>query len=177
MYTKTGDKGTSSLYNGSRKSKDDAIFEALGNTDELNAAIGVAREHTASLSGCSDLAEQLVDIQSRLLDIGSAIATPASSSSATQLERVAFDEEHVSALEAWIDTMDATLPPLRNFILPVSALATVSLPWYHTYSTAHSLVALRVPICTLPEQRAAGLSALSSALCKPAIPLPQCSGT
>lgn len=119
MYTKTGDKGTSSLYNGTRASKTDAVFAALGDTDELNAAIGLAREHCAELSDVGSLVDQLVVIQSRLLDAGSAIATPTSSSSEAQLERVTFDEAHVEVLEEWIDEMDETLPPLKNFILPV----------------------------------------------------------
>jgi cob(I)alamin adenosyltransferase len=45
IYTKTGDKGVSSLYNGTRLPKDDAYFHALGDVDELNAAVGVSREH------------------------------------------------------------------------------------------------------------------------------------
>lgn len=44
MYTKTGDQGTSSLYNGERRSKTDSIFQALGDVDELNSTVGVARE-------------------------------------------------------------------------------------------------------------------------------------
>lgn len=75
IYTKTGDKGTSSLFNGSRGPKDNAFFHALGTTDELNAVIGVAREHC--LAGDMPLLpDRLAHVQSRLLDLGAAIATP-----------------------------------------------------------------------------------------------------
>jgi cob(I)alamin adenosyltransferase len=79
IYTKTGDGGSSSLYSGERRTKDDAVFAALGDVDELNAVVGVAREHCKALD--ADLASQLEDIQSRLLDVGSAVATPIPSSS------------------------------------------------------------------------------------------------
>ena len=51
IYTKTGDKGKSSLYTGKRVEKNNDIFECLGNIDELNAAIGLAREHCLQIEG------------------------------------------------------------------------------------------------------------------------------
>eukprot|EP00484_Ammonia_sp_Unknown_P028591 CAMPEP_0197037402 /NCGR_PEP_ID=MMETSP1384-20130603/14626_1 /TAXON_ID=29189 /ORGANISM="Ammonia sp." /LENGTH=241 /DNA_ID=CAMNT_0042467703 /DNA_START=104 /DNA_END=829 /DNA_ORIENTATION=+ len=118
IYTKTGDKGSSSLYNLERRSKDDPIFEALGDTDELNAAIGVARQYC--LQSNNGLNEKLIEIQSRLMDIGSAIATPISSEKSNESKKrhVHFAEENVSNLETWIDELDQSLPALRNFILP-----------------------------------------------------------
>ena len=61
---------------------------------------------------------QIAEIQSRLLDVGSAVATPLDKSSSRKVERVKFDESAVEDVERWIDGMDAALPPLTNFILP-----------------------------------------------------------
>lgn len=62
----------------------------------------------------------MTDIQSRLLDAGSAIATPVDTSSPAHLARVEFaGADHAAGLERWIDAMDDALPPLKNFILPV----------------------------------------------------------
>ena len=80
LYTKTGDKGTSSLYNGERRLKTDVIFEVLGHQDELNCIIGIAREYC--LQSQNGLDEMLSEIQSRLFDLGAAVATPVQTSSA-----------------------------------------------------------------------------------------------
>ena len=118
IYTKTGDKGSSSLFTGERRSKADAIFEALGNTDELNAHLGLAKVAISH----SDLLQMLTEIQCRLLDAGSCIATPPSPEESALAEakraRVQFNANNTASLETWIDELDAGLPPLRNFILP-----------------------------------------------------------
>ncbi|GAQ81152.1 cob(I)alamin adenosyltransferase [Klebsormidium nitens] len=116
IYTRTGDAGQTSLYNGSRKSKTEVEFEALGDVDELNSAIGVAREFLDPT--LTSLLQQLEEIQSRLIDVGTSIATPLSTSSKGKLERAKFPEGKVQLLEEQIDAMDEELPPLRNFILP-----------------------------------------------------------
>ena len=105
LYTGTGDKGSSSLYNGERRSKKDATFEALGATDELNATLGLAREHC--LSANNGLVDLLTEIQSRLLDVGAAIATPRDRSNETKLAYTEFPARHTKELEYAIDELDS----------------------------------------------------------------------
>lgn len=135
IYTKTGDKGESSLYNGQRKPKTDPVFAALGDVDELNACIGLAAAQvsgpaaarSAGANGAGGLPEQLAEIQSRLLDVGSAVATPRDASSDRKVSKTQFDENAVASLERWIDSMDAELPPLTQFILPGGGEASARL--------------------------------------------------
>ena len=129
IYTKTGDKGKSSLFTGERRPKDDLVFDALGNTDELNSSIGLAREFCTDIinqtervqvkKACMLVDSQLVKIQSILLDIGSHIATPKTKAQQKQLDRLrSFDAALTSQLENWVDTYELELPVLKNFILP-----------------------------------------------------------
>lgn len=122
------------LFSGERREKDSAVFSALGDVDELNASIGIARaecdlvrhgsvvttDDAEILASLSSLRAQLDQIQSELFDLGSAVATPLSSSSEARQRRARFEgaQESVTALEGWIDEMELELPPLRNFILP-----------------------------------------------------------
>eukprot|EP01111_Echinosteliopsis_oligospora_P015592 TRINITY_DN6214_c0_g1_i1.p1 TRINITY_DN6214_c0_g1~~TRINITY_DN6214_c0_g1_i1.p1 ORF type:complete len:254 (-),score=58.78 TRINITY_DN6214_c0_g1_i1:29-790(-) len=125
IYTKTGDGGTSSLFNGERRPKTDELFEALGDSDELNSCIGVAAEYCRLSS--NGLASQLEEIQSILLDMGAHIATPRDHSSQSRLNRTEFPAEYTNKIEQWIDNLDESLPPLRNFILPGGGLSSAHL--------------------------------------------------
>jgi len=116
IYTKTGDKGLSATFTGERRPKDDIIFETLGNTDELNCAIGLARE--LSLDSGVRIADRLEQIQCALQDVSSSVATPKSSARESHTAKTAFDEENVKQLERWIDEYTDDLAPLKNFILP-----------------------------------------------------------
>eukprot|EP01118_Nematostelium_gracile_P010669 TRINITY_DN3713_c0_g1_i3.p1 TRINITY_DN3713_c0_g1~~TRINITY_DN3713_c0_g1_i3.p1 ORF type:complete len:205 (-),score=59.22 TRINITY_DN3713_c0_g1_i3:62-676(-) len=126
IYTKTGDRGTSSLYSGERRPKDDPIFEALGTVDELNANIGVARQYCAQ-AGNLQLDTYLASIQSTLLDLGSCIATPVNTSSEAKIKHVEFNPDVTEEMESWTDQLDARLPPLKNFILPSGGFTSAHL--------------------------------------------------
>lgn len=125
VYTRTGDNGSSGLFSGERRPKDDAVFEALGTTDELTSAIGLAREFVSSRQ--STVREELEAIQCILQDLQATVATPKSSAKEAQLARTKWNINHLVDLETWIDAHSEDLPPLRNFILPSGGKAASSL--------------------------------------------------
>jgi len=122
VYTRTGDEGFSCLYTGERRRKDDTYFRVLGLIDKVNTTIGLARQYC--LQDNNQLESQLKDIQIRLFEIGSAIATPRNSIQQGKVKRTEFSLCHVEEMEEWIDTLDESLPPLTNFILPGGGLAS-----------------------------------------------------
>ena len=110
IYTKTGDKGQTSLVSGERVPKNHLRIEAYGTVDELNACLGVMKD-SASYHG---LHERLEELQSLLFSIGSHLA-------ATEKNKMPLPELHeedILALERDMDAMDSELEPLRNFIIP-----------------------------------------------------------
>ncbi|XP_063050449.1 corrinoid adenosyltransferase [Engraulis encrasicolus] len=125
IYTKTGDKGFSSTFTGERRPKEDGIFEALGATDELSSAIGLAKEF------CKDkghaFTQELEKIQCVLQDVGSNVATPHSSARESHIAKTKFNAQPVSDLEGWIDKYTGELPPLTSFILPSGGKSSASL--------------------------------------------------
>ena len=130
LYTKTGDLGSSCLFNMERRDKDDEVFEALGDVDELGVCVGIARTFaTEAAEPDGEMLTRLLEIQSRLLDVGSAVATPLQSSSTAdwKVKRVEFAEENITRLEGWIDEYDEELPPLTTFILPSGGKTSVHL--------------------------------------------------
>lgn len=112
IYTKTGDKGTTSLIGGTKVSKAHDRIEAYGTVDELNSYIGLCRdliqdEHTKNI---------LKELQDRLFTIGSALACDPAKETKMKIPDLTLED--VLLLENEMDRMDATLPPLHFFILP-----------------------------------------------------------
>jgi cob(I)alamin adenosyltransferase len=112
IYTKTGDDGQTSLFDGTRVSKTHPRVVAYGEVDELQACLGLAR--AASLG--ADLDELCVTLQRDLFALGARLADPVHKIAA-RVEKVVVDEASVARLEGWIDRLDEELPPLRHFIL------------------------------------------------------------
>lgn len=114
IYTRTGDKGDTALGDGSRVPKFSLRVAAYGTTDELNAALGLARLHA---EGDQDIA--LSRIQNDLFDIGADLCTPDIENDDTaEYPRLRMVASQTDRLEAEIDAMNAHLTPLRSFILP-----------------------------------------------------------
>ena len=114
IYTRGGDKGETSLGDGSRVPKQALRVEAYGTVDEANAAIGLARLHTDS-----DTDAMLGRIQNDLFDLGADLCTPeASERAARKGGALRITAAQVARLEAEIDAMNAGLRPLDSFILP-----------------------------------------------------------
>ncbi len=112
IYTKGGDKGTTSLGSGKRVPKNDLRVTAYGTVDETNATIGLVRLHTA---GQPDIDAMLGRIQNDLFDLGADLCTPEDPADYPPLRIV---DEQVDRLEREIDAMNADLRPLNSFILP-----------------------------------------------------------
>ncbi len=109
IYTKTGDKGTTSLLNGERVPKDDALVEAYGTVDELNALLGITRSFLED----KKIVEIVLHIQHDLFTIGAELNALDSDRSVPFI-----CEQHVLDLEQCIDAFEEHLPPQRSFILP-----------------------------------------------------------
>jgi cob(I)alamin adenosyltransferase len=105
IYTRTGDDGTTGLGNGARVRKDDLRVEAYGTVDELNSALGVVI--ACGLAGGP--AQLLAEIQQKLFDLGGELCIP---------ETMTLTASDVDKLEQMLDKLNATLPPLKDFILP-----------------------------------------------------------
>jgi cob(I)alamin adenosyltransferase len=112
IYTKTGDTGDTSLFDGTRVRKTDPRVVAYGDVDELQATLGVVR--AAGLP--ADLNEMCVTIQRDLFALGARLADP-SHKIAARVEKIVIDDASIARLEGWIDRLDTELPPLRHFIL------------------------------------------------------------
>ena len=125
VYTRTGDAGKTRLAGGQQVFKDDRRVEAYGTVDELNAALGTARafiaEHLPDDAKLLKLDNELHTIQSKLFDVGGLLATAPGASFPNMPE---VSEDDITRLEILIDSMNAELEPLKEFVLPGGGKAT-----------------------------------------------------
>jgi cob(I)alamin adenosyltransferase len=118
IYTKTGDKGTTSLFGGTRVKKYNSRIESYGTVDELNSYIGLIKDQEIN----EETKEALLKIQNELFTLGAMLATPPEKemlkSGKDRLNIPKIDENSILFLENEIDKMDEVLPQMTHFILP-----------------------------------------------------------
>ncbi len=111
IYTKTGDTGQTSLFDGTRVSKAHVLVDVYGEVDELNSVLGLAMSTLTH----ADFVQKLKNCQRDLFALGAKLANP---DAKKQKEKADFGEEKVTDLEQQIDSMESELKPLTAFILP-----------------------------------------------------------
>ncbi len=148
IYTRRGDDGSTGLFGGPRVRKDDLRVSAYGDVDELNSALGMAREEVLQQA---DLLALIDALQSELFTLGAELATPDAGKAPKEVPRITA--AHVTRLEQEIDRLTAELPEMKNFILPGGSRAGAALHFCRT-------------VCRRAERRAVALAdgtAVSSA--------------
>lgn len=113
IYTRTGDAGATGLVEGSRVSKADPRMQAIGDVDEANSAIGLARRAVDD----PELAAMLDRILNEMFDLGADLATPGGDFAPGEMS-LRIVQPQIDRLEAEIDAMNADLAPLTSFVLP-----------------------------------------------------------
>ena len=122
LYTGTGDRGETALFDGTRVLKSDGRVAAYGDVDELNAVIGLG----IAAGVDSDLGELLRAIQRDLFALGAQLADP-ETRIAARVTKTDLDEDDVRRLERAIDQYDSEPPQLRRFLLPGGSPAAAAL--------------------------------------------------
>jgi cob(I)alamin adenosyltransferase len=121
IYTRKGDAGETSIWAGRRIRKDQVRVEAIGTVDECNAAVGLALASKLP----EQIAEVLASAQARLLIVGSELMAPQQAGPGAAVPRLTPAD--VTGVETAIDSLQAGLPDLRNFILPGGTAAAAQL--------------------------------------------------
>lgn len=124
IYTRSGDKGTTSLVYGKRVPKNDIQVEAYGTCDEANSMIGFALSmlDDTDWDEKDEFLQKMYRIQTILFHVGAELSTPSDREVAWKLK-----EDHVKELEQYIDKWSEELPPLKQFILPSGHRASSAL--------------------------------------------------
>lgn len=144
IYTRRGDDGSTGLFGGPRVRKDDLRVAAYGDVDELNSALGVAREEVLQQVDVRALIDAL---QSELFTLGAELATPEAEKAPKEVPRISL--AHVARLEQEIDRLTGQLPEMKNFILPGGSRAGAALHFCRT-------------VCRRAERNAVALARESS---------------
>ncbi len=139
IYTRTGDGGDTSLFDGTRVPKSDLRIEACGELDELNALLGAVR----ALGVDADFDPILEQLQRDIFALGARLADPGQRI-AGRVSKVTIDAAAVERLERWIDLFEETLTPLKRFILPGGSPSAATLHLART-------------VCRRAERRIVGL--------------------
>ncbi|PTD16255.1 cob(I)yrinic acid a,c-diamide adenosyltransferase [Flavobacterium columnare] len=118
VYTKTGDKGTTALFGGTRVPKHHIRIESYGTVDELNSYIGLIRDQAMNPL----YKAVLIEVQDRLFTLGAILATPPEKevlkNGQKRLQNLGLTETDIEYLENEIDTVETDLPPMTHFVLP-----------------------------------------------------------
>jgi cob(I)alamin adenosyltransferase len=118
IYTKTGDKGTTALFGGTRVPKHHIRIDSYGTVDELNSHLGLIRDQEIN----QHYKEVLMDVQDKLFTVGAILATDPEKavlkSGKERLNIPKISEAHITKLELEMDTMNEALPPMTHFVLP-----------------------------------------------------------
>lgn len=143
IYTKTGDRGDTGLFDGTRVSKSDPRVDAYGEIDELNAWLGLVRAALRDGGSGDEIAGCLEQLQRDLFAVGSTLADPRHRIAA-RVEKALVSNADVARLEGWIDRFESELTPLTRFIFAGGSAAGASL---HVART----------VCRRAERRMVGL--------------------
>ena len=154
IYTRTGDAGVTGLGDGQRRPKYDLRVEAYGTVDETNVVLGLARLHTQGRHPRVDA--MLLAIQNDLFDLGADLCTP-DTGKTPDYEPLRIVQSQVDRLEREIDELNASLQPLRSFVLPGGDPAAAFLHQARTVSRRAER--LMVELATRPAETV-GLAAL-----------------
>lgn len=118
IYTKTGDKGTTALFGGTRVPKSHIRIDAYGTVDELNSHLGLVKDTCQN----AEVTKFMNHIQDRLFTVGAILATDPEKArmknGKDRLDIPRISQENISALEVKIDAMNENLPPMTHFVLP-----------------------------------------------------------
>ncbi|WP_300570924.1 cob(I)yrinic acid a,c-diamide adenosyltransferase [Flavobacterium sp.] len=118
VYTKTGDKGTTALFGGTRVPKHHIRIESYGTVDELNSYIGLIRDQDINIL----YKNVLIEVQDRLFTVGAILATPPEKETLKngqpRLQNLGIVETDIEYLENEIDSMESALPQMTHFVLP-----------------------------------------------------------